>query len=137
MEISFETLNHISQLSREAREESLPHVGSVPLEEFNEKRSGSKTTELHHTLLGLSENQIRELAAVVWLGRNDFDTYERALAHASALKLQEAAEYLSDKPLFDYIPAGVKAITNDSTEDKTQIRSMDGDAPVKDEFGEY
>lgn len=137
MEISFETLNHISQLSREAREEPLPQVGIVPLEEFNGRRSNSKMAELHHTLLGLPENQIRELAAIVWLGRDDFDTYERALAHAGAMSLQEAAEYLSDKPLFEYIPAGIKVIANDSSEDKTLIRSMDGDAPVEDKFGEH
>ena len=121
MEISFETLNHISQLSREAREESLPQVGIVPLEEFNERRSNSKMAELHHTLLGLPENQIRELAAIVWLGRDDFDTYERALTHAGAMSLQEAAEYLSDKRLYEYIPAGIEAIANNPLEDKTII----------------
>ncbi len=79
-----------------------------------EQEASDERKENHHyqQLLGyvgrLGQEDRRDLVALCWLGRNEFDTFAQARQHACTLTTEGIGEYLSDRShLSEYLARGL------------------------------
>ncbi len=54
--------------------------------------------------------QKRQLAAVMWLGRDEYDEFSVALNYARRFADDDMAQYIASKPLGEYLPKGLERL---------------------------
>lgn len=121
LEISLETLNRLIDIKNEIMDKYPEREGfnKIDTDEMMRFFQEPLRDDFRKVIADLSQNQKRELSAIVWLGRGDFDDFQSAYDYAKGFDGQDTASYLEGKPLQEYISKGIAALREEGIELKT------------------
>lgn len=92
---------------------------------FLAREYGPESRHLRDYIGGLNDDEKANLVALMWVGRDSFDSteFEEAKATARAEATAPTEEYLSGIPqLSDYLEAGLEAMGIDVTDAEDHLR---------------
>lgn len=92
---------------------------------FLAREYGPDSRHLHDYISGLNEDEQANLVALMWVGRDTFDSddWEEALSTARSERTAPTEEYLMGIPeLPDYLEAGLEAMGIDVTDAEDHLR---------------
>ena len=92
---------------------------------FLAREYGPESGHLHDYISGLNEDEQANLVALMWVGRDSFDSedWDEALTTARAERTAPTEDYLMGIPeLPDYLEAGLEAMGIDVTDAEDHLR---------------
>jgi len=98
--IAKEKVREIHEKACAAKEEISVRAGLYRMSELPEP--GEAVAALYATVEALSRDELFDLAAIMWLGRGDFDSFVDARDYADAMK-PSAGYVLAKSPLHRYL----------------------------------
>jgi len=116
LNITEETINKLAALNSEVRNASHQRQtdGQSGVDSLMEYVKDPNVQEINSILNALSIEEKRELAAIMWLGRENYASFKDAFDYAqTAVDEAGFATYISEKPLHKYLPAGVAKIKSE------------------------
>jgi hypothetical protein len=116
LEISLHILDKIVNLDKKLHaEDKEPDKAEEGSSVENNKKwfNSADKLELSRLMERLPLNQKQELTAIVWMGTKNFEDFESAFKQATTFDEEGTIEYLSGKPLYEYIPDGVNALKSE------------------------
>ena len=118
LHIKRETLEELGRLKKQLREKYARPEGEdykFDVDRHMQWIMDPLQTELNAILKSFDTEQRREMSALMWMGRGDFESYDDAYNYAKDFDNQpeQFVVYVKEKPLFEYIPAGIEALENE------------------------
>jgi hypothetical protein len=121
LQISLKILNRLVELNRIIRSKSDERAAARTIGDTNFRKLPStdeiidyilspEVVEVTDTINNLSKIEKKELSAIIWIGRGDFDDFDTAFNYAEGLVGPGTGNYLRAKPLYEYIPDGIATI---------------------------
>lgn len=115
LEISLETLFRLIEIKEEIKNKYPDREGfnKIDVDRLIAFSKEPLRRDFYQIINDLSQNQKRELSAIVWRGRGDFADFETAYEHAASFDGENTASYLEGKPLKKYIQQGISAVRSE------------------------